>query len=383
MWWNGPEFLQQKENEWSPIQTRQSIDESALKELVKQQPEVTHSLVNSEENPSEADLNNIIDCDRFSDLTRLLRITAYVLRFVNNLKQRSQSPRTRKKRIKELTAEEISSAETLWIKSVQAKSFPEEIKFNKGKQSSQPNKVGLLGLYLDDQQVLRSKGRINNARIEESSKNPALLPSRHHFVDLIIKYVHECVKHSGIRDTLTTIRERMWILCGREAAKRSLRHCVLCRRLEGVPFHAPPTPYLPTTRVSDDPPFTHTGLDFAGPLFIGHNEFSSNNDSTKVYVCLFTCASTRAVHLELTPRLTTEAFLRSFRRFASRRGLPVTLISDNAKTFKSACKDIRKITRSEEVLRYLTNNRITWTFICHCANRSRRNCKCKTHHLRI
>ena len=71
----------------------------------------------------------------------------------------------------------------------------------------------------------------------------------------------------------------------------------------------------------------------------------------------------RAVHLELTPRLTTEAFLRSFRRFASRRGLPVTLISDNAKTFKSACKDIRKITHSEEVLRYLTNNRIKWTFI--------------------
>ena len=177
--------------------------------------------------------------------TRLLRITAYVLRFVNNLKQRSQSPRTRKKRkqavrIKELAAEEISSAETLWIKSVQAKSFPEEIKFSKGKRSSQPNKVGLLGLYLDDQQVLRSKGRINNARIEESSKNPALLPSRHHFVDLIIKDVHERVKHSGIRDTLTTIRERMWILHGREAVKRSLRHCVLCRRLEGVPFHAPP-----------------------------------------------------------------------------------------------------------------------------------------------
>ena len=67
MWWNGPEFLQRKENEWPPIQTRQSIDESALKELVKQQPEVTHSLVNSEGNPSEADLNNIIDCDRFSD----------------------------------------------------------------------------------------------------------------------------------------------------------------------------------------------------------------------------------------------------------------------------------------------------------------------------
>ena len=82
-----------------------------------------------------------------------------------------------------------------------------------------------------------------------------------------------------------------------------------------------------------------------------------------MYICLFTCASTRAIHLELTPSLSVESFLRAFRRFTSRRGVPVTLMSDNATTFKSASKDIRKITRSEEVLRYLTDNRITRNFI--------------------
>lgn len=39
------------------------------------------------------------------------------------------------------------------------------------------------------------------------------------------------------------------------------------------------------------------------------------------------------------------------------------LNSDNAKTFKSACKDICKITRAEEVWAYLVNRRITWSFI--------------------
>ena len=38
-------------------------------------------------------------------------------------------------------------------------------------------------------------------------------------------------------------------------------------------------------------------------------------------------------------------------------------MSDNATTFKSASKDIRKIMRLGEVLRYSTDNRITWNFI--------------------
>jgi len=47
----------------------------------------------------------------------------------------------------------------------------------------------------------------------------------------------------------------------------------------------------------------------------------------------------------------------------SRRGLPATLISDNAKTFKSASKEIRTVSRSEEVQRFLTSNQVTWNFI--------------------
>ena len=116
-------------------------------------------------------------------------------------------------------------------------------------------------------------------------------------------------------------------------------------------------------RVSLDPPFAHTRLDFIGPLYIREGKSQSEKSSNKVSICLFTCASTTAIHLELTPSLSVESFLRAFQRFASQRGVPDTLMSDNATTFKSASKDIRKITSSEEVLRYLTDNRITWSFI--------------------
>jgi hypothetical protein len=69
----------------------------------------------------------------------------------------------------------------------------------------------------------------------------------------------------------------------------------------------------------------------------------------KVYICLFTCASTRAVYLELVPCLSVSSFLQAFRRFVSRRGLLSRLITDNAKTFKSASKEVKKILRSSEI----------------------------------
>ena len=86
-------------------------------------------------------------------------------------------------------------------------------------------------------------------------------------------------------------------------------------------------------------------------------------ESTKAYVCLFTCASTRAVHLELIPILNVDSFLLAFHRFASRRGLPSTLLSDNAKTFKSACKEVHNIVGSTEISAHLTQHRVTWNFI--------------------
>ena len=100
-------------------------------------------------------------------------------------------------------------------------------------------------------------------------------------------------------------------------------------------------------------------MDFAGPLYVN----SSIGHSIKTYVCLFTCASTRAVHLELIHDISVEGFLLALCQFAGRRGLPATLISDNAKTFKSSSKDVTKIVRSVEVQSFLSRNQISWKFI--------------------
>ena len=333
-----------------------------MAELGKCSPDVTHSLVNCQEHTRMVDFTAIIDTKKYSSLTQLLRISAYVLRFIRNL--RAKLSGNANQVVQELSATEVKQAEWYWIKTIQANSFEDEIKFlTKKSQLSPPPRVKQFGLYLDDVGILRCKGRLNNADLPITSKNPVLLPSKNDFVNLMIKDVHYRIKHSGVRDTLTTLRESYWILRGREATKRIIKQCIICRKFHGVPFKPQPTPDLPDMRVADAPPFTFTVLDFTWPLYITSSKEGQSNEIAQTYICLYTCASTRAIHLELLRDLSVKSFLQSFRRFASRRGLPSTLLSHNAKTFKAGCKEVKTIVRSHEVQRYLSSNRVTWKFI--------------------
>ncbi|XP_073239982.1 uncharacterized protein [Porites lutea] len=116
--------------------------------------------------------------------------------------------------------------------------------------------VKQFNLFLDDDKIIRCKGRINNADTTEEGKNPVLLPSRHRYTELLIRERHDHVHHNGVRETLNAIRETHWVLKGREAVKRVIRKCTICIRYEGKPFTAPSSPDLPTDRVNEGPPFT-------------------------------------------------------------------------------------------------------------------------------
>ena len=111
-------------------------------------------------------------------------------------------------------------------------------------------------------------------------------------------------------------------------------------KYSGEPFQRPPEPSLPFERLDESAPFTNTRIDLAGPLFVVYNQ---SKEIDKVYICLYTCASTRVVHLDLLEYYSAEAFLGSFRRFTSRRELPSVMTSDNSKNFKAAARLITRI----------------------------------------
>jgi len=130
----------------------------------------------------------------------------------------------------------MNKAELSWILAIQAKAFSIELLHLKSKAKHVPPvRVSQFGLFLDSSGLLRCQGRINNAQLPTSSKQPILLPSSHLLVTLLIQQVHNDIKHSGTADTLSTIRVKYWILKGRQV-KKVLRLCVVCNKLEGVPY---------------------------------------------------------------------------------------------------------------------------------------------------
>ena len=162
--------------------------------------------------------------------------------------------------------------------------------------------------------------------MEFNQKHPAILRDSY-VTKLIILDTHRSLLHQGVSSTLSHIRTKFWITRWKKIVRKYLKDCVTCKKSQGKTMNNPPTSDLPTFRIDCGYAFQVIGLDNAGPLFL--------KDSSKCYILLLTCATSRAVHLELTPDLSIPSFLRGYRRFAARRGTPDKIINDNFKTFKS------------------------------------------------
>ena len=123
-----------------------------------------------------------------------------------------------------------------------------------------------------------------------------------------------------------------------------MHKCVVCRKVSGKPYPAPDPPPLPQLRTQDVHPFTFTGVDFTGALYV-----QQDNQDVNVHLCLFTCATTRAVHLELVQDLTAQTFLMAFRKFAAQRSLLSVMISDNGSTYLSAAEELYSLMQLPEI----------------------------------
>ncbi|XP_052268234.1 uncharacterized protein LOC127869617 [Dreissena polymorpha] len=185
------------------------------------------------------------------------------------------------------------------------------------------------------------------------------LKIKHVLTKLIVFDVHKNQLHSGVNSTITQIRQKYWIPSIRQCVRSLLRTCIQCTRVTGRPYAAPDPPPLPKVRVSEAPPFSVTGVDFTGALFVK----KATGSETKCYICFFTCASTRAVHLEVVQDLSTDSFLQAFRRFASRKSLPMVMISDNATTYIAAANHLKKLFNSQVVQEELSRKGTEWRFI--------------------
>ncbi|GFT64162.1 integrase catalytic domain-containing protein [Trichonephila clavipes] len=339
-WWHGPEWLKDSENLWPKLEGFESMDSETveLKSSLIVNLTITHE--------------RIIDPDKYSSLLKLLRITAYIFRFVNTLRRKDivKGP---------LAAEKLSNAEIFWVKVSQKDFYTSEITCLKSNKTLQKDSKLCLNPFLDDNGVLRVTGRLRKTtHLSANEKHPIILPSKSRLTELLIWESHKRVFHSGVSHTLVQVREKYWILKARQTIKSLLKKCITCKRFNSNPGSQVIAP-LPDVRVTESPPFSVVGIDFAGPLFV-------KDSNAKQYILLITCAVTISIHLELVGSMTTDTFLLAFRRFVARRGLCFMGISDNARTFKSAELELQqmwKVLNHADVKNFYSAHSIKWNYI--------------------
>ena len=133
------------------------------------------------------------------------------------------------------------------------------------------------------------------------TKFPFLLPPKHWITSLIIYSVYIRLFHTGANATLTALRQKFWIPTARQQIKSQSCKCVICRNHSGKPYQIPDPPPVPNIYTCALIPFTITGIDFAVAIYV-----RSNHTEEKVYICLFTCATSHAIHLEVVMDLTVD-----------------------------------------------------------------------------
>ncbi|XP_071040000.1 uncharacterized protein [Parasteatoda tepidariorum] len=284
-WWHGPKWLKHDPETW-PIKVL-STRTQPLVEAESRKTKFQSSYV--------ATTELIIDISHYSSYTKLLRVTAWILRFVYN--------------------------------------------YN----------------------YLRLGGRLQFSNISSYTRHPLLLDGKHYFVHLLIRPTHIRLHHLGVRIILSELRSTFWILRGRQAIKQVIHKCLPCK-LSKAKYGKQIEAALPPERVVPSAPFTTTGINFAGPVNI-----RCLKSRDMAFITLFTCATTRALHIELVTDLTTDKFLLALQRFVGSRGLPHTIYTDNATTFHAANKDLIllswQVLSSAKTQKYYAQNGITWKFI--------------------
>lgn len=183
---------------------------------------------------------------------------------------------------------------------------------------------------------------------------------------LILTHEHKRLLHCGPQLLLATVRQTYWPTSGMNAVKAITRNCVKCFKVKPQSITSIMAD-LPKQRVTAMTPFHVTGVDYAGPFNLKDRK-GRGCKIIKCYICVFICFSSKAMHLELVSDLTTESFIASLRRFASRRGKPAHIYSDNGTNFVGAQKQLKDLynfilNSTNDITNICAHENISWHFI--------------------
>lgn len=358
-WLNGPRFLRELESLPSDGSHFDLVDPSADVEI---RPEGTALSIKV----SAKQLNT----ERFTRFSSWSRLTAAVARLLY-VAQGFHKPPGDSECVgwhyckKSATSDNLTKAEHVIIKSVQQEAYAEEIKCLQRRQDLPAcSALNKLHPVMDECGLLRVGGRITRANLPKDEAHPILVPGKHHVAMLLIRHHHERMRHQGRHFTEGAVRANgLWIVGAKRAITSLISECVICRKLRGK-LEQQQMSDLPPERLQQEPPFSYVGLDVFGPWEVMTRRTRGGAANSKRWAILFTCMSTRAVHVEVIESMSASSCINALRRFFSIRGPAKQLRSDQGTNFVGAKALLKFDTDAEKdsVEAYLLSQRCTWVF---------------------
>ena len=382
-WLTGPKFLK--------------ITSSSLKErqekipLNEGDPEVRKEVITFATQSAKGCGLGAERFSRFSSLHSLQRAIANLIVFVKEFKRRkngvqeSKGPRpwstNNATRLRNPTARELQQAMTAIVCAVQRDSFGPELsstlyigtepakasrkKNEEKKRALKGSPLYQLDPFVDSDGIVRVGGRLRRAQLEYGEKHPALLPKNNHVANLVVRHYHNQVHHQGRQITHGAIRQAgYWLIGGHRTVAKELSKCVVCKKLRG-PFLDQRMADLPADRTKVAPPFTNVGFDVFGPWTVRTRKTRRGVANSKRWGVVFTCLSSRAIHIEVIESMDTSSFICALRRFFALRGTASLLRCDRGTNFIGAKAELdNALTELDQhkVERYVHKQGCEWLF---------------------
>ena len=317
-WYQGPSFLRGSEDKWPDVETV-AVDLDPDDNEVKRTATLSASIHNisvdgagSTDNTTKLelalqyDLASLLKPETYSTLKPLLRRTAWIQRALHNFA--SVIPRLGHKACREvdITAQEYEDALIHWARVAQREVYGPELESLRKKQplKSKSSLYSLMPFFDEDSKCLRVGGRLRKAPGPRESNFQLILPTTHHVTRLIADDVHQRLWHCGQEHLIAEMRKQFWPVKAREVAKAAAKRCFFCYLQKAKP-RIPKMDDLPACRLDiTSGAFSRCGVDYWGPMLV-----KIRRGTVKRWGCLFTCLTTRGVHLELADSLESDDFL--------------------------------------------------------------------------
>ena len=299
--------------------------------------------------------------ERFSTFKSLVRAIAFLIHIAKSFN--GTNPHSECKGWHQCnlprTQEELTKARHIILQKAQQAAFEKELSALKaGKPIPKQSPLLSLSPVLQNDLILIG-GRLKHSELENFEKSPIVLPKDSHVSLLLTRHYHEQVHHQGRHLTDGAIRAAgLWITGGKGLVSSVIHKCITCRKLRGKQEEQRMAD-LPPERLKTCPPFSYIGLDVFGPWTVTSRRTRGGHAQSKRWAIMFSCMSSRAVHIEVIDSLDTSSCVNALRRFFSLRGPAKKLLSDRGTNFIAASKELGM---DETLKNYLKDQGCCWEF---------------------